>query len=391
MKSIRIHLFIFPPIVAVPLYLAALGQMIPAIREQFSLSLAQAGLFSTLQSVGMMGSLLLCFCVFSACNRARIVTIASFTLAASFLVLGMNNVMIIMYFLFFIVGLVINLIETLSSAMIAEISEEKSGFYLGIQYTLRSAFGIIGPFMVAAFANDYSKSFYTLAIVFVLASIVFFYGMKSSVKQPFVQNCSQIGMIKKLFRVFRKQGMALYFTLAFFCIFVQSPIIFFLSSYAGNIRGLATDGAVAVAIFYFGLLVGRMVYAKISHNYSGFKIMIFSNSLAIIAFAAMLFTTSFISVWIFAFIGGVFIAASTPTILVGACKAVPNDTVAATSVVFFGTILASLIAPPLVGAIGDITSLRFGMLVSTSMLIIVIALAAVIYKKMDMQSGSKTQ
>lgn len=53
------------------MYSTVLGLMVPEIQTAFSFTLAQVGVLSTLQSVGMVVSLILCFSVFSAFNAIK--------------------------------------------------------------------------------------------------------------------------------------------------------------------------------------------------------------------------------------------------------------------------------------------------------------------------------
>ena len=71
---------------------------------------------------------------------------------------------------------------------------------------------------------------------------------------------------------------------------------------------------------------------------------------------------------------------SLPILFSKACESASDDTAAASALIFFGVALSALIAPPIIGAIGDEVGLRIALLSNSSVYVIVIVLSVLLYK-----------
>ncbi len=380
MKQDAKPIFVFPPIMMLALYLTVLGYMIPSIRETFSLSLAQAGLFSTVQSIGAVVSLILCFCVFSALNKTRVMGLGILFLGISILLFGVNTFVLVLYALFFFIGVFSTTVDTLANAIIADLAPKTKSFHIGLLHALWAATGVTGPFFAMLLGSTYTPVFIGLGILTILVSILFMAGLRNEARAPFIQNMQNMGAFKKLLAAFKTKGMPLFVITKFFSSFAQMSFIFFLSSFASAIRGQAFDGALVLSGLFIGNVIGRVCYAKFFSKLAASRIMPPFNALSVAALVALLFSGDVTLACILAVIGGFGFAANFPLLVVEACSLMPKDTSAAASLVFFGSVAASFAAPPIVGAIGDAAGLGTALLVSAAMLIPVVIVSAMLSK-----------
>jgi fucose permease len=361
--------FVYPPVMALALYTTVLGYMIPAIRDAFSLSLAQAGLFSTLQSIGTALSVLLCFSVFSALNKTRIMTICAFLLAIVIIIIGISDILLLLYALFLLLGLFNNIVDTLSNAIIADLTPQKKSFHIGLMQALWSAAGAAGPFFAMLLGSSYTPVFLGLGIFTALCALVFYLALHTEAAMPFMQKRHNLGGLGKLLRTLGRKGLKLYLAAAILNAIVQITMVYFISSYVTLIGGSALQSAVALSALFLGTMAGRLVYAQLLCCKPARKVLPIVNVLALAAFAAMLLSTSPVLAIVFAGLGGVGLSMNFPAYLVELCNLVPDDTAAASALVFLGYTLACFAAPPVFGAIGDAIGLQTSLLIGTAVLI----------------------
>jgi predicted MFS family arabinose efflux permease len=90
----------------------------------------------------------------------------------------------------------------------------------------------------------------------------------------------------------------------------------------------------------------------------------------------MLLCPSLLWAGVFAGLGGIGAAPNFPALVVEACGIVPDDTASGTALVFLGYTVASFVAPPVVGAIGDIAGLQIALLCAVALSLVVVALSS---------------
>ncbi len=377
------QLFVFPPVMILALFTASLGYLIPQIQEAYSLSYSSAGLFSTLQAAGTIVAIVLCFCVFSGLNKSRLILIGSFALAACIMLLAADLPLLAVYTVFFFVGLSMNLPDSLSHALIADLSSHRTPFYISILHSLWAIVGVFGPFFAMLIDSTYKRVFLFTGILTALCALIFWFGLRSNIKQPFVENKARMGSIKKFAVIIRQPGMFLFFITSLLYCFVQMPLIYFVRIYAQEMTGTDLGGALVLSSFYLGLFAGAVIFAVISHKADLYKFMIVSNSLCLLMLAGMLIFGGAVPIAIFTFLTAACMAPCLPIIFAKACGSSADDTAAASALIFLGVALSSLIAPPLVGAIGDAYSLRIALFANAGVYLSVIGLSIVLQRRFD--------
>lgn len=361
--------FVFPPIMALALYATVLGYLIPSIRSSFSLTLAQAGLFSTMQSAGTALSVLLCFGVFSALNKPRVMGVCAFALALVIVLMGVSASLIALYALFLLLGLFNNVVDTLSNAVLADLAPQKKNFYIGLLQALWSAVAAAGPFFAMLLGSRYNPVFIGLGIFTALCALVFALSMRPLIALPLIQNRENLGGLGKLLRTLKQKGVKRYVAAAVLNAAVQITIFYYIASYITLTGGGAVQQAVTISVLFAGMTAGRLIYVHVLHRIPAHKLLPAAASLALVSYSAMLLCASPILVCAFAFLGGFGMSINFPVHVVDLCTLVPDDTAAASSLAFLGYTLAAFVAPPVFGAVGDALGLQTAMLAACALLL----------------------
>jgi|GEM_PF-1840257 Arabinose efflux permease len=390
MKQSGRPVFAYPSVVAVALYYAVLGYMVPAIRTRFSLSLTEVGTFSTMQAVGAFAALLLCFCVFSALNKPRVMAVSLLLLSLSLVGLAIAPSKWVLCTLFLLTGIFVNTVDMLSNAVMADLAPDAKSRHIGLLQALFSAAGAAAPYFALLLSGDYVVVFFGLC-AFALASLaVFGFGLRPQIRQPWLQYPQGFGALGKAVRLFKVRGVLPAVGLSFLGMFVQVSLCYFLSSYVQDLPNAAGASALAVCMLYTGALIGRLVYVRISRRAGPYRIMAAYNALALAGLIAMLLVRDAAVAGLMALLPGFGLSANFPGLVVETCGLVPHDTSAASALIFFGVNIAECAAPPIVGLVGDAAGLGMAFALCAGLLVPVIAVSALLARKAGRCQNART-
>lgn len=372
---------VYPPVMMLSMYFAVFSYMVPVMMENFSMDYKGVGVISTVQFLGGLFAQVLCFSVFSALNKSKIVFISLVVVTLCLVWLGFNNVLFVLYILFFIRGFFGNTANTLSNALVTDVFDRRKEFFVGLYHALAAGAAIAGPYLALGLGSDFTISFAAMGGIIGVSAVVFWLGMRKEMKKPFVADKSRFGGIGKIFRLLRREGMVLMMLIIFFCSFAQNTIVLYITSFGLGIRGFEADGAFVLSMFLGGLFAGSMIYSFIAHRIPVMKIMFYFNILALGALAAMLVIGNALAVGILALAGGLFLGANMPGLFVKLSDIVPEDSGAVSALLFFGSVIAGLVAPITIGAIADVIGIRYALLISLSAFGAIIALVVVLRRQ----------
>ncbi|MBT3319630.1 MAG: MFS transporter [Clostridia bacterium] len=387
MRITKKQFFVYPTMMVLAMYSTVLGLMVPEIQAAFSFTLAEVGVLSTLQSVGMLVSLVLCFSVFSAFNAIKVSAIAVVVFSGLMIWLGYNTNVVLLYFLFFLIGFFLNTIDALSNTVISLTAKTHINFYLGLLHALWALAGVGGPFLAIALGGNYTPAFLWLGIIMAAAAVLYVFGLRAQIKMPMVHNKHNFGGLKKLAKLIRKKGMFTLVAINFFSCLTMNTYIFFISKYVEQSPDDKLSGAIMLSSMFLGLLIGRLIFSKFVERIPILKTMAITNALAIVAFGLMLVTTNPALMAVFAGVGSLLIGANFPALVIESHKIVPHDVSAASSLIYFGLVMALFVGPAAIGAIGDATGLQIALLINAAMLVPVVVLAAKSSKQFDSPNG----
>lgn len=354
---------VYPPVMMLSLSGAVFSYMIPIIREIFSMNYKQAGALQTVQSVGGLFAQLVCFAVFAALNKSRIILLSLVIVAVSLMWIGFNRVVLLLYVLFFIRGLFGNVCNTMSNALVADVFDTRKEFFVGLYHSLAALTAVAGPYL-ALWLNDFTETFEVMAVVIGLTAVLYLFGMREYLKKPMIANRENFCGHGKLFRMLKHKNMVILLLVVLCCSFVQNTVVLYISSFGLELNGVMSDGAFTLSMFLFGLFAGSLLYSVAANKISAISIMLYGNILALGTLLGMLLSHSAMAVGILALAGGVFLGSNIPGLFVELSKMVPEDSGAVSALLFLGAILSVTAAPIIVGAIADVVGIRLAMISS---------------------------
>ncbi|MBT3319627.1 MAG: MFS transporter [Clostridia bacterium] len=375
----RKQFYVFPPVMVLALFSSVLGAMMTEIVDAFSITLALAGLFSTLQAVGMFICLILSFCVFSAFNKAKLISIGSFAFAVLIALIGINENLYLLYAIFLLLGFAMNLPDNLSHALLADMSGRQTRKYITLLHGAWALVGAVAPYFVLTVQGSYKTAFLITGAVVAFAALINYFGLRREINSPMMEDRNRMGHLRKLIDVLKRRGMILFISISFFTCFVQVPNLYFLSAFGESFFGIQMHGLLVLSLYFVGVVVGSAIYARVSHVVSKYKIIIIVNIAALIVFVLLPLMNNMVVVIVLAFLGGALLSPTMPIVFGQASKAIKEDTAAASSLIFVGVGLAALIAPPILGVLGDAFNLRIAFLINSAAFIPVIILSVIMF------------
>lgn len=379
--KIKKQVYVFPPVMILALFSAVLGAMMEEIVAAFSITYALAGLLSTLQAVGMFLCLILSFSVFSAFNKAKLISIGSFVFAALIALVGINENLFLLYAIFLFIGFFMNLPDNLSHALIADMSGKHTRRYITLLHGGWALVGALAPYFVLTVQGSYKTAFLITGAAVAFAALINYFGLRKEINSPMMVDKSKMGTLRKLIDVLKRRGMILFIAISFFTCFVQIPNLYFLSAFGESFYGIKMQGLLVLSLYFGGVLTGSLIYAKISHVFSKYKIIIIVNVAAFAVFILLPLMNNMVVVIALAFLGGALLSPTMPIVFGQASKAVKEDTAAASSLIFAGIGLAALVSPPILGALGDVFNLRIAFLINSAAFIPVIILSVIMFMR----------
>lgn len=358
------------------LYTTALGFVAEPIQKMFGFTLAEVGLFSTMQSIGSGAALVLCFCIFSAMNRSRVFLISAALFAGCVIALGFGSYLIVFYVLFMLIGLFTGTATTISNALMVDgESSKKSGFYIGILHGIWAGTSALGPFFVLLFNSDYSATFVWLGALTLATLLIFTFGYRDRLRIPMWEDKSKVGTIGKLLRTSRYKGMVVILIIGFLTTIVRTGFTFFIRSYVSILGRDPLDSAYVLGVMFIGMMIGRMVYGTVAHRLSANKTLMLANIAAAAAFSVMLIAQNMVLIVVMMAIGAICMSINIPVMIAKVYKIIPNDATSATSFVFFGIVFGGAFGPPIIGWIADLVGMQVALFICVAMLVPVIVLA----------------
>ncbi len=374
MKGSLRKISIYPPVMMLSMYFAVFSYMIPTMMEMFSMNYKQVGVISTVQFAGGAIAQLVCFGIFAALNKTRIIFISLAAVTLCLVWVGFNKVAFLLYVLFFFRGFFGNTVNTLSNALVTDVFDRRKEFFVGLYHSLAAGAAVLGPYLALWLGNSFTVSFEMTAVLIGLSTVVFWFGMKRDIKMPLIANRANFGGMLKFFSLLKINSMVLILVMILLCSFIQNMMVLYITSFGKQLSGVDADGALALAMFLAGLFAGSMLYSVIAHKVGTVKIMLVANILSFAALSAMLLCSSAAAVGFLALAGGLFFGANMPGLFVELAKLVPHDSGAVSALLFLGSIIAGLAAPVVVGAIADEIGIRWALLINMAFFIPTIGL-----------------
>jgi fucose permease len=363
---------IYPIFFCYAFYLSMLGQLVPYMQGKHGLALGTAGLFSTLQSIGGIVAVGLCIIYLDAFNKPKVLGLLGVGFAVLMAALGISPYLLLTYILFLFIGFVNSMVNMMSNAVVSDYTMHKRSFYLNLMHGFFGLGGAIGSQITSVLSQAVD-----LGIVFVifggfamLCMIVYSRVLRGQMRQPMtVARASSLQRLRALGKVLKNKGMIPAALAMFFNAFMAINLLYWTYSFVYSLCHNAAVAALGLTVHFVTVTFSRFLGSRFTHRFMPrWFVSIGSFISAALAMAAYLSSSAAMAIVMFGLLG-IFLGNNFPQIITESCAAAPKNTAAATGIVNLGYFLATIISPPIIGAIGDILGLKFALLINSVLLI----------------------
>ncbi len=361
------------------------GELLPAIMEDFNLTMSQGGLLQTVFNIGGIAALL-CMLYFSdRIRKSKLVyfgfLITAITLAAAGLFVKSYSLLMLS---FVVLGSSTKVFDVAVNAFVNDINTKGREFFLQM---LHMAFGIgavFGPayasFMII---NSYGweTAIWFLALVFAVVLFVSIFTMikpSESIEKNLVHHKHKALGLMSLIR--NPQVWILFIGAGCFSGAYVGVVTWF-PTYAKTLTGRA--GALSgliLSIFFFGYVISRGIASIILTVKNARFLIILTSFMGGLTFIIAFLISQTWAFFAFMPLAGFFAGATLPMIIFVACTIFPNNSGGVTTILYIGISVFAMVIPFAMGSIGDNYGIAAAMPV-VSYLMFIAALVSLLIRK----------
>lgn len=360
------------------------GQMFKALQEAYALSLTEGSLLLSVQSIGGVAFSLLCIFFIDALNKDKTLVILGLVMCVLLMLVGIQPPLLLLFIIFAALGFAGASVNTLTNSVMVLTVPNNTERYVNLLHFMFSLGAVTAPVL-----SQTIYAAYGLIGVFVLfggfslcCAIYAVFAFRVQMRQGLVTESLSL---KKRFQqtlfVIKKPGMRLVFIITILVCSWQMSAIYYVSSFFTELRSRPMDGAIALTVFFFGMMVTRLIYTRFADRFSKGRVLMLTNGLGLLAWIGV-FVVSDVYVKMALMGFSAFLCGNNmPIVFTSACAIAPKNTAAASGLVVFGYYIAILTFIPAIGAVGDVIGLSAAMVFCALPLLLVVPLSYLLYKK----------
>ncbi|MDA3940309.1 MAG: MFS transporter [Spirochaetia bacterium] len=341
------------------------GPLIPVLLEEFTLSYAQGSNILLMLYLGFMLSILGSGFLAGKYGNRHVLLLSGIVISLA--VAGMSLVQdkILLYPLFFSIGIALGGIEVGANGAITDIYHEKSGKYLNLLAVFHGAGSMIAPWMAGILLEKnlpwqtaYKGSFLPI----LLFPLIFLFLRFTSPKSQ-KNNINNLKSANKLINT----NLILLALLIMLYVAGEIGISSWIVDYLYKVKNFSLKSAsIMLTLFWAFMMLGRLIASLIVDRIGYIKSLIITVCLALISFGVGVLPGKYSSYLLP--LTGLFFAMIFPTAIAVAAKIFPKNKARALSFLFFFAGLGGLIGPWIVGYAAN----WFGIAIGFPMLMIFI-------------------
>ncbi len=363
-----------------------LGQMFSSIKTQYAISLSQGGLLLSMQSVGGLLLSVLCILFIKSLNKTKVLVICGFVLCGSMLLVGALPPLSLLFILFAILGFSGGAINALTNSAMADIVPQKSERYINFMHMLFSFGSVVTPVLSQALFPSMGLTgvfliFGGFALCWAVYAVCAFSGqMKTHLMTGVISLSMQF---REVLRLLKLPGMVTTFIISILITAWQLSAIYYISSYFTGLTGNAMQGALGLSLLFLGMMVSRLLYARIADRFPKGRVLLITNAAGVLAWAAVILIPDYHVKYVFVVLAALACGNNFPIAFSAACRIAPQNTGAATAVVNLGYYVAIFTVIPIVGTLGDSMGLGSALLLCAVPLLLMLPAGLLLHRRMS--------
>ena len=337
-----------------------IGPLMPLIIESFELRLSVAGLLVSFQQLGGIMAIV-ASALFADRTRKPLLIAGGFLVySVSLFSAGAALNYIILAASFFAIGASSRLFDTVANADTAQWNPHRSALHVSLLHTSFAVGALVGPLYVSILVEaglQWRGAFFGLAAAAALAVAVYV------TRSHFRRKISATAVVKagSVAAVLRAPRMWIACAVMLFYVGHQAGFSVWLPMYLQTSLGApARMGAAAVSLYWFGIIVGRLLAARLAARVS-IKRQLWAGGLAGGLVLLLTFATrnpQFLTAG--ALLAGVASGGVIPNLVTLCCGWFADNTATASSMLFLMASVGHMVSPWLIAVITEVSSFDIG-------------------------------
>lgn len=346
----------------VGIVMTILGSALPSIIDKFGIDKQNAGSLFLMLSFGILLGSMIFGPIVDRYGYKILLAQAVGVIFIGIILVGLANSFSFLRLIIFVLGFEAGIINGGASAMVADISEGERGAKLSILGAFFSLGGFGVPFIQGLLLDYFSFENILIGVgIFVFIPFLFFIFPKFP--QP---KHAQGFPLKQGIGLLKEKLILLIGFIAFFESGLEISVPGWSSTFLLERLSVQPDKAVFYLSFYWlGMLISRLVFAKLMEKISPAKIFQFCIFAAILGSLLMIFFNSIIPATIGLILIGIGLAMVFPVILGYVSDEYPELSGTAFSIVLTIALIGGMILPYLIGLVGNWIGLRISFSIIT--------------------------
>jgi predicted MFS family arabinose efflux permease len=239
-----------------------------------------------------------------------------------------------------------------------------------VSQTIYTAYGLSGVFFI-------------LGGVALCWAVYSAFAFRNKMRTKFVvEKISLKQRLNATVQVLRKPGIKQIFFISIMITSWQLSAIYYLSTYFSSLSTNSIDGAIALSVFFLGMMVSRLLYARIADRYPQGWVFLFSNLLGMLTWLAVFIVPSIQVKMILVALSAMLCANNFPIAFSCACRLAPKNSAAASGFVTLGYYIAIFAFIPIIGSIGDAIGLSNALVFAAIPLLFIVFASFFLHKQM---------
>ncbi|MEX1308348.1 MAG: MFS transporter [Eubacteriales bacterium] len=362
------------------------GQMFNSIKTSYQLSYSQASLLLSVQSVGGLTLAIISILLIDMLNKSRFLTVCGLLISLLVGLVGTQPPFIILFMIFIGLGFAGGAINTLTNPVMVETVPKNSERYINFMHMIFSLGAVLTPLISQIIYADYGLPgvfFIFGGFASICAGYAYLVFYMKRQKNKVKKDRETKRRIREAFDTFRVQEIRYIFVIAILITSWQLSSIYYISSYFKELSNDGLKGALALSIFFLGMMVSRLVFSKFADRLEAKRVLAVSNFIGAVVWVMIFIVDGFMLKLVLVGISAACCANNFPIVFSKACHAVPEKMAAASGFVTLGYYVAIFVLIPLIGSLGDLVGMRWALPLIAIFLILVIPFA----NKLSLSNG----
>jgi len=362
-----------------------IGQMFAPIKDAYFLTLSQASMLPALQNMSGFIAVILVILLMDFFNIHKIIAVAVSLYFCAFCIIGFLPPLFALFIVFSIMGISGGTFDSLTNPVMLGIAGRKYEKHINLMQMFFAMGAVIGPIISQwIYTHLGIKGVFTITGAFALIwAVSLNVTFREHFKHALVkQRLSVLHCLSEVKRVYKKAGIVQTVIITILHACWQFSAMLYISTAISSVNNDYSQGAVALSIFFLGMMLSRLLNVKLASRYHQGIILIFGSAAGVVFWVLAMLLPGLTAKIIFIGLSSLFCGSNFPAVITAAVKIAPNNAAAASGNIILSSFIGAFTFPPIVGYVGSLIDLNFALILAAIPLALIIVFAMQLYRKM---------